>query len=198
MVRVGILSLQGDFLEHVEMLQEMGVEPVVVKNARDLKGVDGLVIPGGESTTIGELIKVRGLEDLINELVGSGIPIMGVCAGAILLAKKVRDRVLGETGQFRLGLMDIAVIRNAFGRQVNSFITELEVEGVGSVRAAFIRAPAIVEAWGSARIISYVNHYQLGRVGAAAIQDSKLAITFHPEITDEKRIYDFFLSMMKR
>ncbi len=198
MVRIGVLSLQGDFLEHIEILREMGVEPVVIKNVADLKGIDGLIIPGGESTTIGSLVMMRRLERPIKELADSGTPIMGVCAGAVLLAKKVIDRVVGETSQVRLGLMDMTVIRNAFGRQVNSFMTELEVEGVGRVRAAFIRAPAIVETWGSARMIAYVNHLRLGRFGAAALQDSILAISFHPEITSERKVYNFFLSMIKK
>lgn len=198
MVRVGVLSLQGDFLEHLEILKEAGAEPVKVKSAADLRGLDALVIPGGESTTIGSLIRARGLEGPIRELADSGVPIMGTCAGAILLAKKVADRVVGETGQPTLGLMDVAVIRNAFGRQKDSFVTELDFEGVGRVRAAFIRAPAIAEAWGSARIVSYVEHPQLGRLGAAALQGSMIALAFHPEITSERKIYDFFLSNIRR
>lgn len=198
MARVGVLSLQGDFLEHLEILREVGAEPVAVKHAADFKGLDGLVIPGGESTTIGSLVRARGLEDSIKELAGSGVPIMGTCAGAILLAKKAVDKVVGETGQPTLGLMDIAVLRNAFGRQKNSFIAELEFEGLGKVKAAFIRAPAIVEAWGSARIVSHVDHPELGRLGAAALQNSMLALTFHPEVTSERKIYGFFLSMVKK
>lgn len=198
MVRVGVISLQGDFLEHLEILREVGAEPVRVKSAADLKGLDALIIPGGESTTIGSLMRARELENPIRELAQSGLPVMGTCAGAILLAKKVADRVVGETGQPVLGLMDIAVIRNAFGRQKNSFIAELEFEGVGKVKAAFIRAPAIVEAWGSARIVSRLNHPKLGSLGAAAIQNSVLALTFHPEVTGERRIYSFFLSMVKK
>lgn len=198
MVRVGVLALQGDFLEHLEMVREVGAEPVVVKSGKDLRGVDGLVIPGGESTTIGSLIHARGLEAPLREFAASGLPVMGTCAGAVLLARKVADRVVGETGQPLLGLMDIAVLRNAFGRQRESFIAEVDVSGVGRVKAAFIRAPAIVEAWGSARVISYIDHPRAGKLGAAALQGSMLALTFHPEITGERRVYEFFLGMVKR
>lgn len=198
MAKIGVLALQGDFLEHVEMLKEIGAEPIVVKRRSDLEFIDGLIIPGGESTTIGGLITARGLGEPIRRLADRGIPIMGTCAGAILLAKEVSDKVVGETGQELLGLMDIEVVRNAFGRQANSFIAELEVEGIGKVRAAFIRAPAITRAWGSAKIISYVEHPKLGKIGAAAIQWPILALTFHPEITGERGVYELFISIARK
>lgn len=116
MVRVGILALQGDFLEHFEVLRDLGVEAIYVRKPRDLENVDALIIPGGESTTIGSLIQYAGLAPAITRFAEEGKPILGTCAGAILLAKKVIDRVVGETGQFTLGLMNIAVVRNAFGR----------------------------------------------------------------------------------
>lgn len=199
MIRVGVLALQGDYLEHLQVLKELpNVEALPVKNSRDLNELDALIIPGGESTTIGSLMMVKGLNNAIVDFVVSGGAVMGTCAGAILLAKRVRDRVVGDTGQFTLGLMDISVVRNAFGRQRDSFITKVVVDGVGEVDAVFIRAPAIVEAWGEARITAYVEHPNTGRVGAAAVERNMLALTFHPEISRSKTIYNYLLSMAKR
>jgi len=197
-LKVGILALQGDFLEHSELLRELGVETVYVKKQDDLRDVDAIIIPGGESTTIGNLIEVRGLGEPIRELARSGTPIMGTCAGAILLARKVVDRVVGETGQYTLGLMDMGVVRNAFGRQKNSFIARVNVEGIGEVSGVFIRAPAIVEAWGATRLIGYLDHPTLGRIGVAARQDNMLSLAFHPEISGDRKVYEYFLGMIKR
>ncbi len=197
-MRVGVLALQGDFLEHVEILRGFGVEAVYVKKPGDLTGIDALIIPGGESTTIGNLISARNLGGPISELVRSGIPVMGTCAGAILLAKKVADRVVGETEQYRLGLMDIGVVRNAFGRQRNSFMARITLDGVGEVSAAFIRAPAIVDAWGGAKILGYIDHPIAGRVGVAAQQGSMLALSFHPEIAGDRKIYNYFLNLARK
>ncbi|MCS7106549.1 MAG: pyridoxal 5'-phosphate synthase glutaminase subunit PdxT [Acidilobaceae archaeon] len=198
MVTVGVLALQGDVLEHLQLLEELGVRAKAVKRPRDLAGVEGLVIPGGESTTIGGLLIASGLVEPIRELAEKGVPILGTCAGAILLASRVKDRVVGETSQPLLGLMDIAVVRNAFGRQRESFIAELEVERVGRLKVAFIRAPAIAEAWGRSRITGYVDHPELGRVGAAAEQGNMIAVTFHPEITGERRLHQYFVERIKR
>jgi len=182
LVRVGVLALQGDFLEHVQILRELdGVEPVAVKRVDDLSSVDALIIPGGESTTIGSLIVARGLADKIASLAESGTPIMGTCAGAVLLAKSVSDKTVGPTDQFTLKLMNIEVVRNAFGRQ----------------RAAFIRAPEIKNAWPPARITGFIDYPGMGRVGVSAQQDSLLALAFHPEITGEKRVYEYFLRLVK-
>lgn len=198
MVRVGVLALQGDFLEHIQILHEIGVKAVAVKKTSDLTAVDSLIVPGGESTTIGNLLRDRGLGDRILDLVEGGLPVMGTCAGAVLLAKKVVDRVVGETGQYILGVMNIEVIRNAFGRQRDSFIADIELEEVGSVRVAFIRAPVIENAHPPARIIGYLNHPTTGVVGVAARENSLLALTFHPEITSEKRVYEYFINFVKR
>ncbi|MEM0257043.1 MAG: pyridoxal 5'-phosphate synthase glutaminase subunit PdxT [Desulfurococcus sp.] len=198
MVVVGVLALQGDFLEHLEILRELGVETRIVKKPEDLSTVNGLVIPGGESTTIGTLMAVKDLGDHLVKHLEKGLPVMGTCAGAILLANKVADRVVGETNQYTLKVMNISIVRNIFGRQRNSFIADVEVENVGVVRAAFIRAPGIVEAWTPAKITGYVEHPTVGRVGAVAEQDSILALTFHPEITGDKKIYQYFVTKIKR
>lgn len=198
MVVVGVLALQGDFLEHSEILRELGAEARTVKKPEDLSVVDGLIIPGGESTTIGSLLAIKGLNDHLVKHIENGLPVMGTCAGAILLARRVVDRVVGETGQHTLKVMNVSIVRNVFGRQKNSFIANVEVENVGVVRAAFIRAPGIVEAWAPARITGYVDHPVVGRIGAVAEQNNILALAFHPEITGDKRIYQYFISKIKR
>ncbi|MEM1618594.1 MAG: pyridoxal 5'-phosphate synthase glutaminase subunit PdxT [Desulfurococcaceae archaeon] len=198
MVVVGVLALQGDFLEHLEILRELGVETKTVKKPEDLSAVSALIIPGGESTTIGSLLAIIGLGDHLVKHIENGLPVMGTCAGAILLARKVVDRVVGETGQYTLKVMNISIVRNIFGRQRNSFIADVEVENVGIVKAAFIRAPGIVDAWTPARITGYVDHPAVGRVGAVAEQNNMLALTFHPEITGDKKIYQYFISKIKR
>lgn len=199
MVKVGVLALQGDFLEHMQILKELpNVEVLPAKNPKDFDKLDAIIIPGGESTTIGFLLRAKGLDNIIVDFVENGGAIMGTCAGAILLAKNVRDRVVGDTNQYTLKLMNISIVRNAFGRQKDSFITKVLVEGVGEVEAAFIRAPAIVEAWGNAKIIAYIEHPATGKVGAAAIEKNMLALTFHPEITGSKAIYNYFLSIARR
>lgn len=198
-VVVGVLALQGDFLEHIQLLNEVsGVKAKAVKSANDLSNVDALVIPGGESTTIGRLITSRGLDIEIKNFVNSGKPLMGICAGAILLAKRVIDRVVGETEQPLLNLMNIKVLRNAFGRQKASFETEVEVEGIGIMKAVFIRGPAILEAWNDARIVGFVNHLDVGRVGAVAVERNVIAVAFHPELTGDVRLYKYLVGEAKR
>jgi len=199
LVKVGVLALQGDFLEHAQILREVpGAEPVYVKKPRDLAGIDALVLPGGESTTIGALLAASGLLEPVRELLLSGLPALGTCAGAVLMAKKVADRVVGETRQHLLKVMDVSVLRNAFGRQRESFEAVVSIEGLGEVRGAFIRAPAIVEAFGSAKIVGYVEHPKLGRVGAAAVQGAMMAVTFHPEITGDKKLYERLVKLAKK
>ncbi|GAB6947689.1 hypothetical protein JCM16161A_18190 [Vulcanisaeta sp. JCM 16161] len=149
-VRVGILALQGDVEEHEYAIrraaEELGinVDVIRVKRVEHLNGLGALVIPGGESTTIGSLARRNGLLDRLRESIINGLPTLGTCAGAIFMAKEVRDSVVGETGQPILGVMNIAVVRNAFGRQRDSFEMDLNIEGLGTVRAVFIRAPAII------------------------------------------------------
>ena len=199
MPKVGVLALQGDFLEHLEILREIpGLDVRYVKKPEDLKGLDAIIIPGGESTAIGSLMKVKGLDRALVDFVSSGGAIMGTCAGAILLAKRVRDRVVGEINQRTLGLMSIAVLRNAFGRQKDSFIAHVDIEGVGRVKGVFIRAPAIIEAWGRAKITASIDHPAIGKVGVAAVEDRMLALAFHPEISKSISIYEYFLSIVKR
>jgi 5'-phosphate synthase pdxT subunit len=176
--RVGILALQGDFEAHARMLAGLGAAPCHVRVPADLDGLEGLVIPGGESTTMTLGIEREGLDGPLRELAAGGTPILGTCAGLIMLD---RDH---------LGVMDLRAERNAFGRQVRSFEADLDVEGVpgGPVRAVFIRAPWLAEYGAGVEILAAVDGHPV-----AARQDNMLVISFHPEIAGETRVHELFL-----
>src|SRR5574339_220068 len=191
-MKIGVLALQGDFAEHIIMLTRLGVETVEVRLPEQLKGLDGLIIPGGESTTIGKLATAYNLMEPLKQF-GQRHAIWGTCAGAIFLSKDIgRDQPL-------LGLMDIKVQRNAFGRQIDSFETDLDIpelkQATGSqddYHAVFIRAPIIESVSGDARVLASVPD---GRI-VAAQQGHLLATSFHPELTNDTRFHEYFLSLV--
>ncbi len=186
-LRIGVLALQGDFAEHIRAFAELDCQAVPVKRAAEVRECDALVIPGGESTTIGKLCQRFGLDETIVELSERGTPIWGTCAGMILLAKEIEG-----SDQWRLGLMDITVQRNAFGRQVDSFEADLTIEGVtgGPVRAVFIRAPFVTEVGSDAQVLArFEDKIVMVRQG------NLLASAFHPELTDDIRVHEYFLNM---
>ncbi|MFN7106446.1 MAG: pyridoxal 5'-phosphate synthase glutaminase subunit PdxT, partial [Pyrobaculum sp.] len=156
------------------------IEVVRVKKAKDLSQLSALFLPGGESTTFSAL---AAFADRLRESIDGGLPVFATCAGAIFLANEVRDAAVGPTRQKVLGVLDIEVVRNAYGRQKNSFEAVLEVGGVGEVRAVFIRAPAVVKTWGRAEPLAYVDTPGLGRTVAVVSQGPHLATTFHPELS---------------
>jgi 5'-phosphate synthase pdxT subunit len=190
-MKIGVLALQGDFAEHISMLKRIGVEAVEVRLPKHLEGLNGLIIPGGESTTIGKLAVAYNLIEPLREF-GKSHAIWGTCAGAIFLAKDIgRDQPL-------LGLMDIKVLRNAFGRQVDSFETDLEIDELYKAtgtehpyHAVFIRGPVIESVSGSAKVLSALED---GRI-VAAQQGQLLATSFHPELTDDTRFHQYFISL---
>ena len=190
-MKIGVLALQGDFAEHRTILRELGVEVVEVRLPEHLQGLDGLIIPGGESTTIGKLARDFGLLDDLRKF-GKEKPIWGTCAGAIFLSKDARRQ------QPLLGLMDITVERNAFGRQVASFETDLEVPALKKVdpdprpfHAIFIRAPLIESVKGAARVLARLADGQI----VAAQEGRLLATSFHPELTGDHRFHRYFISL---
>jgi len=184
---IGVLALQGDFREHIWALQRLGVEALAVKSLSELEKVDGLIIPGGESTSIGRIAQVTGIGERIVQIAKEGLPIYGTCAGMILLAKKIVDR----PNQYTFGLMDIIVQRNAYGRQIESFEVYLDVARLGKLKAVFIRAPKIVELGKDVEVLaSYDNTPILVQ------QDNLLASSFHPELTDDLRIHEYFVKMV--
>lgn len=183
---VGVLSLQGDFREHLQAFDRIGVSAISVKTQSELDSVSGLVIPGGESTTIGKLARIFELFNPIVEAIENGLPVFGTCAGLIMLADDISD---GIVGQETFGGLDVVVQRNAFGNQVDSFEVDLPFVGIeGLVHAAFIRAPLITSVGESANIVATLDD---GRV-VGVVQDKKLGISFHPEVTGEDRIHRYF------
>jgi 5'-phosphate synthase pdxT subunit len=193
-VKIGVLALQGDFREHVAMLRELGEEAVEVRLPRDLDGVAGLIIPGGESTTIGKLLVAFDLVQPIRSRAREGFPIYGTCAGAIVLAK---DVVSGRgVDQPLLALMDVAIRRNAFGRQVDSFEADVPVVGLpdGPYHAVFIRAPAIEKVGPGVDVLARLDDGQI----VAARQGNLLATSFHPELTRDGRVHRYFVEIAQR
>jgi 5'-phosphate synthase pdxT subunit len=188
---VGILALQGDVREHSAALKAAGAHPVLVRREDELAAVDGIVIPGGESTTIGRLLGVFHLLDPLRRAIADGLPAFGSCAGMILLAAQILD---GRDDQPVLGGLDMTVRRNAFGRQVDSFETELEVKGVegGPVHAVFIRAPVVERTGENVQVLAEVD----GR--SVAVRDERrLATAFHPELSGDARMHAMFVEMVR-
>ena len=188
MPRIGVLALQGDFREHREAMERLQVAAGEVRLPRDLDGLDGLIIPGGESTTIVRLLRSSGLLEPLQTLAREGFPMWGTCAGMILLAKR-----LDETGIPALQAMDITVRRNAFGRQVDSFEADLSIPAVGDVpfHAVFIRAPIIEDVGPGVTVLARLND----GTPVAALQERLLATAFHPELTPDNRFHQFFLNL---
>ena len=188
-----MLALQGDFAEHAAALRAAGAEPREVRLPRDLEGLDGLIVPGGESTTIGKLLVEWQLLAPLRERIEQGFPAWGTCAGAILLAKDVRDAL---PGQPLLAVMDIAVRRNAFGRQVQSFEQDLAVPALGRAPfpAVFIRAPMIEAVSPQTEVLATLDDGTI----VAARQEQLLATSFHPELTGDPRFHRLFVAMVER
>lgn len=192
MTRIGVLALQGDVAEHESMLASVGAEPVPVKRAEQLDEVDGLIIPGGESTTIGKLLDRFSMLEPLKERVRAGFPVYGTCAGMILLAGEIDD---AGVDQPTIGGMDIGVRRNAFGRQRESFETDLQVPAVGDapLHAVFIRAPLIERVGEGVDVLASLHD---GRT-VAARQNNLLVSSFHPELTDDTRMHSYFIDLVR-
>lgn len=188
-MKVGVLASQGAFVEHIVILQQLGVEALPVRLPRELVGLDGLIIPGGESTSISKLMLSYNLMDEIRNLAKNGLPMLGSCAGMILLASKISDLDVEP-----IGVMDIAVRRNAFGRQRESFETELSMPVLGEkpFPGIFIRAPIIEQASSEVEILARLAD----GIGAAAREGKLLASAFHPELTSDLRFHQYFLDIV--
>lgn len=183
---VAILALQGAFAEHGQMLDRLGIDHFEIRQKKDLeKKFDALILPGGESTVMGKLLKESGLYEPIREKILEGMPVFGTCAGLILLAKEVQEE------KTHLGTMNICAKRNAYGRQLGSFYTEDEFRGIGKIPMTFIRAPYIAEIYEGAEILAEVK----GRI-VAARQGNQLVTAFHPELNEDVRVHQYFLNMI--
>jgi len=190
-MRVGVLALQGDFREHLFALEECGVNASIVRRPAELAAVDALVLPGGESTAIANLARSFQMFDPLTARISAGMPVYGSCAGMILLADRVLD---AGVGQETFGGLDITVRRNAFGRQVDSFETDLEFTGITNppVRAVFIRAPWVESVGPAVEVLATFDH------AVAVRQGGLLATSFHPELTGDNRIHRFFIESVAR
>lgn len=184
-MKIGVLALQGSFREHMDMLKRCKADASLVKLPGDLKNLDGLIIPGGESTAIGNLMKLNHLDMEIIKRNRQGMAIYGTCAGAIILSKGI----LGSR-QPRLGLLDISVKRNDYGRQIDSFEAELDIEKIGKFNGIFIRAPLIEKVNDGIRILSKLNNSPI-----LVQKNNILASTFHPELTGDKKVHEYFMKI---
>jgi pyridoxal 5'-phosphate synthase pdxT subunit len=180
-VLVGVLALQGGFAAHAKMLRELGAEVREVRTAADLDGLDGLVMPGGESTTMSLGIEREQLAEPLRDLVARGTPVLGTCAGLIMLDRE------------HLGLMDTLAQRNAFGRQLHSFEADVELPNIGTFHAVFIRAPWIAEHGPAVEVLAEVDGHPV-----AARQGPMLVVSFHPELTGDNRLHEAFLEQIRR
>jgi|TARA_B110000263_G_scaffold66229_1_gene57202 5'-phosphate synthase pdxT subunit len=185
---IGVLSIQGDFQEHINMLMKIGASTKEVRLAHELENLDGLIIPGGESTTIIQLIDIYNLRDPIINKVHAGMAIWGTCAGMISIAKKLTDK-----RPIPLQLMDIEVSRNAFGRQIDSFEIDLDIKNIAGppVKGIFIRAPVVTNMGAGVEVLSVIDSAKPVMV----LQDKMLATSFHPELTEDTRIHEFFKNL---
>ncbi|MFC1926472.1 pyridoxal 5'-phosphate synthase glutaminase subunit PdxT [Chloroflexota bacterium] len=190
MNKIGVLAMQGAFAEHIAVLNRLGVEALSIRLPEELQGLDGLIIPGGESTTIVKLVEEYNLREELTRLIGNGIPVFGTCAGMVLLAKKV----LGMNGQ-SLAVMNIEVKRNAFGRQVDSFETNISVPILGQspFPTVFIRAPLIEKYGDSVEVLASLDD----GTPVAAKEGNLLVTAFHPELTKDFRFHRYFLALVE-
>jgi 5'-phosphate synthase pdxT subunit len=191
-MKIGVLALQGDFREHLKMVSALGVEAVAVRLPKHLQGLQGLIIPGGESTAIGKLMVEYQLVEPLRALIAEGLPTWGTCAGMILLATSTDNAMLGQP---LLATMDIHVCRNAFGAQRESFISAINVPALGPepFSAVFIRAPIVLETGPTVEILAQLESHQI----VAVRQGVLLGTAFHPEIAGDTRFHQYFLDMVR-
>jgi len=191
-MKVGVLALQGDVREHISALRSCEVEAIGVRRASEIESIDALVLPGGESTTIAQLAEVFGIFDLIKNKINNGMPAYGSCAGMILLADQILD---AKEGQKSFGGLDITVRRNAFGRQVDSFESDISFDDGSDelIRAVFIRAPWVEKVSDSVQVLAAIDNHPV-----AVRSKTVLATSFHPEITGDNRIHRYFIEQVAR
>jgi 5'-phosphate synthase pdxT subunit len=194
--RVGVLAVQGDVREHLYAVERAGAVGVTVRRPSELEGVDGLIIPGGESTTMDKLVRAFELYEPLRARIAAGLPVYGSCAGMIMLADRIAD---GRADQQTLGGLDITVRRNAFGRQVDSFEEDLHIRAIGGgpMRAVFIRAPWVEECGPDVEVLAAVEEGPAAGRVVAVRQGHLLATSFHPEVTGDHRFHQLFVQMVR-
>lgn len=194
MKRVGVLSLQGDVAEHVAVLSALGAAVIKVRTLDALDGVDALVLPGGESTTIAHLLQTSGLRDALALKLKEEMPVLGTCAGLILLSEEILD---GRSDQWSYGALSVSVRRNGYGRQIASFESELDVQGVGKVPGIFIRAPRIERVSEEVEVLATLDHADgAGEHPVLVRQGHVWGLSFHPELSSDTRVHELFLNSL--
>ncbi|TCO76957.1 pyridoxal 5'-phosphate synthase glutaminase subunit PdxT [Marinisporobacter balticus] len=187
MKKIGVLALQGAFIEHIKMIKLLGHEAIPIRKAEQLGNLDGIILPGGESTAIGKLMREFDLKDRMIELIKNGIPVWGTCAGLILLAEKIKNDPI-----VHLGTMNITAVRNSYGRQLGSFVCNGKIKGIeGEFPMVFIRAPHIERVGQGVSILAEIDDQIV-----AAQQDNMLVTSFHPELTEDLRMHQYFINMI--
>ncbi|MGI8953637.1 MAG: pyridoxal 5'-phosphate synthase glutaminase subunit PdxT [Nocardioidaceae bacterium] len=193
---IGVLSLQGDVREHLRVLTALGADATTVRRVGELERCHALVVPGGESTTMAKLARTFGLIEPIQARIGAGMPVFGTCAGMIMLADHIKD---GMAGQETFGGLDVTVRRNAFGRQVDSFETDLDFVGLDDpVHAVFIRAPWVDEVGAGVRVLARVDGGPSDDKVVAVQQEQLMAMSFHPEVDDDERVHRMFVDLVRQ
>ena len=188
-MQIAVLALQGAFIEHEQMLERMGISTIELRQKSDLdKPFDGLIIPGGESTVQGKLLRELDMFDALKARIENGLPVFGTCAGLILLAKSIKN-----DNRTHIATMDIVVLRNAYGRQLGSFYDECEFEGIGKIPMTFIRAPYIDSVSDGVKILAECR----GNI-VAAQQENQLVTSFHPELNDDLSVHQYFVDMVQK
>lgn len=187
-MRIGVLAVQGAFIEHEKMLEKLGATCVELRQKSDLVDIDGIILPGGESTVQGQLLRKLDMLDTIREMIENGTPVLATCAGLILLAEKLADDPLSH-----IATLPVTVKRNAYGRQLSSFNTNADIEPVGTCPMVFIRAPYVAETGDGVRVLSTVDDHIV-----AVEYRNQIGLAFHPELTDDTRIHEYFLSKINK
>lgn len=190
-MKIGVLAVQGAFIEHEKKLEELGIDYFEIRQKKDLsQDFDGLILPGGESTVIGKLLKELDLFDILQKKIENGLPVLGTCAGLILLASDIANQDESSTSVSQFGTFPVKVRRNAYGRQLGSFSTIADVKNIGKIPLRFIRAPYIESAHEDVEILAKVN----GKIVAAKYKN-QIGLAFHPEITDDLSVHKYFVSL---
>ena len=190
MRNIGVLALQGAFKEHVKMIESLGHKAIEIRKVEQLNNIDGIILPGGESTTIGKLLDDFQMKQVMANKIDKGLPVWGTCAGMIMLAKKIANSDITH-----IPIMDIEVVRNAYGRQLGSFSVNKKVEGIegGDIPMVFIRAPYIKEVGANVSVLATVDNNII-----AARQKNMFVTSFHPELTEDLRVHEYFINMINQ
>lgn len=186
-MNIGILAVQGAFIEHAHMIEQLGHTAIQLRQRDDLEGLDGIILPGGESTVQGQLLNKLDMMSDIRSMINNGLPVLATCAGLILLASHIADDTT-----VHIGTLPVTVRRNAYGRQLSSFITNADIKGIGSYPMTFIRAPYIESITDCVEVLATIDNHIV-----AAKYKNQLGLAFHPELTNDTKIHEYFLAMVK-